>query len=83
MTTYRSKIIKSILTIIISAIIIIAGVYVGVIIYNYTESIMFKILDILTIIMLIFICIITIDFQYYNIKWNLKKIKNEKNNNFN
>jgi hypothetical protein len=83
MTTYHSKIIKSILTIIISAIIIIAGVYVGVIIYNYTESIMFKILDILTIIMLIFICIITIDFQYYNIKWNLKKIKNEKNNNFN
>lgn len=83
MTTYHSKIIKSILTIIISAIIIIAGVYAGVIIYNYTESIMFKILDVLTIIMLIFICIITIDFQYYNIKWNLKKIKNEKNNNFN
>ena len=76
--TYRSKIIKSILNIIISTLIIIAVLYVGIRVFNYTENIILKILDVLTIIMLLFIYIIIIDFQYYNLKWNLKKNKNKK-----
>ncbi len=76
--TYRSNIIKSILNIIISTLIIIAVLYVGIRVFNYTENIILKILDVLTIIMLLFIYIIIIDFQYYNLKWNLKKNKNKK-----
>jgi hypothetical protein len=78
MMTYRSNIIKSILNIIISTLIIIAVLYVGIRVFNYTENIILKILDVLTIIMLLFIYIIIIDFQYYNLKWNLKKNKNKK-----
>jgi hypothetical protein len=81
--TCRSKIIKSILIIVFLKLILIGFFYAGIQLFINTESIAYRILEILILIMILFIHIIIIDFQYYNIKWNIKKIKNEKNNNSN
>lgn len=81
--TCRSKIIKSILIIVFLKLILIGFFYGGIQLFINTESIVHRILEVLILIMILFIHIIIIDFQYYNIKWNIKKIKNEKNNNSN
>jgi hypothetical protein len=78
--TYRSKIIKSILIIVFFKLILIGFFYAGIQLFINTESITYRILEILILIMILFIHIIVIDFQYYNIKWTLKKIQNDKKN---
>ena len=78
--TYRSKIIKSIITILISTIIFISLFYLGIKFYQNTDRLIYKALELLTLTIIIFMYIVIVDFQYYNIKWTLKKIQNDKKN---
>lgn len=78
--TYRSKIIKSILTIIISTIILVCIFYIGVEFYKITYNLIYKLFEILILTIMLFTYIVVVDFQYYNIKWALKKIENDKKN---
>jgi hypothetical protein len=78
--TYRSKIIKAILIICFSTIISALLIYMGIKLFAVTDSIFYKTLEVITMLLIAFIYWVVIDFQYYNIKWYKKRIENDKKN---
>jgi hypothetical protein len=78
--TYRSKIIKAILIICFSTIISALLIYMGIKLFAVTDSIFYKTLEVITMLLIAFIYWVLIDFQYYNIKWYKKRIENDKKN---
>lgn len=78
--TYRSKIIKAILIICFSTIISALLIYMGIKLFAVTDSIFYKTLEVITMLLIAFIYWVVIDFQYYNIKWCKKRIENDKKN---
>ena len=78
--TYHSKIIKAILIICFSTIISALLIYMGIKLFAVTDSIFYKTLEVITMLLIAFICWVVIDFQYYNIKWYKKRIENDKKN---
>jgi len=78
--TYRAKIIKAIIIICLSTIICALLIYMGIKLFEITDSIFYKTLEVITMLLIAFICCVIVDFQYYNIKWNKKRIENDKKN---
>ena len=78
--TYRSKIIKAIIIICLSTIICALLIYMGIKLFEITDSIFYKTLEVITMILIAFAYWVIVDFQYYNIKWNIKRIENDKKN---
>ena len=78
--TYHSKIIKAILIICFSTIISALLIYMGIKLFAVTDSIFYKTLEVITMLLIAFIYWVVIDFQYYNIKWYKKRIENDKKN---
>ncbi len=78
--TYRSKIIKAILIICFSTIISALLIYMGIKLFAVTDSIFYKTLEVITMLLIAFIYWVVIYFQYYNIKWYKKRIENDKKN---
>lgn len=78
--TYRSKIIKAIIIICCSTIICSFIIYMGIKLFLITDSFFYKTLEVITMILIAFVYVVVVDFQYYNIKWTLKKIENDKKN---
>ena len=52
----------------------------GIKLFAVTDSIFYKTLEVITMLLIAFICWVVIDFQYYNIKWYKKRIENDKKN---